>query len=156
MGSHRIGHDWCDLAAAAAGDGSGKEHSCQCKRYKKTQVWSLGEDHPLQEGTAAYSNILAWRILWTEEPVGLQSVELWRGGHNWSDLEYMHAPIFNLLFTVGWANIFPYKELYSNDFNLSLNLLTKKLSVHPRCRIQCCLWWQNGMSEKHKVLGIKF
>ena len=37
------------------------------------QVWSLGQEAPLEEGTAAYSNILAWRITWTAEPDGLQS-----------------------------------------------------------------------------------
>ena len=73
------------------------KNTCQCWRYKKTQVWSLGEEHPLQEGTAAYSSILAWPILWTEEPVQLQSVGLPIVGHNWSDLECMHAPIFNHL-----------------------------------------------------------
>ena len=83
---------WC-----LPGDGSNKEYSSQCRRYKKTQVWSLGVEHPLQEGTAAYSSILAWPILWTVETVGLESVGLQRVGHNWIDLECMHAPIFNHL-----------------------------------------------------------
>ena len=34
------------------------------------------------EEMATHSNILAWRILWTEEPGGLQSMELQRDGHN--------------------------------------------------------------------------
>ena len=40
---------------------------------------------------ATHSSILAWRILWTEEPDGLLSVESHRVRHNWSDLAYMHA-----------------------------------------------------------------
>ena len=40
---------------------------------------------------ATHSSILAWRILWTEEPGGLLSIRLRRVGHNWSDLAYMHA-----------------------------------------------------------------
>ena len=32
------------------------------------QVRSLGQEDPLEEGMAAYSSILAWRIPWTEEP----------------------------------------------------------------------------------------
>ena len=72
------------------------KNTCQCWRYKKSQVWSLGEEHPLQEGTAAYSRILLL-VNPGEEPVGLQSVGLQRVGHNWSDLECMHAPIFNHL-----------------------------------------------------------
>ena len=35
---------------------------------------------------ATHSSILAWRILWTEEPGRLSSVGSRRGGHNWSDL----------------------------------------------------------------------
>ena len=31
---------------------------------------SLGQEDPLKEGTATYSSILAWKILWTEEPGG--------------------------------------------------------------------------------------
>ena len=40
------------------------------------RVRSLGGKDPLEEGTAPHSNILAWRIPWTEEPGGLQSVGL--------------------------------------------------------------------------------
>ena len=35
---------------------------------QKTWVWSLGWENPLEEGMAAHSSILAWRIQWTEEP----------------------------------------------------------------------------------------
>ena len=34
----------------------------------------LGQKDPLEEGMAAQSSILAWRIFWTEEPDGLQSI----------------------------------------------------------------------------------
>ena len=37
----------------------------------KTQVQSLGQEDSLEEETATHSSILAWRILWTEEPGGL-------------------------------------------------------------------------------------
>ena len=50
------------------------------------QVQSLGQEDPLEEGMATHSNILAWRIPWTEEPGGLQSIGLQRVEHNWSDL----------------------------------------------------------------------
>ena len=40
----------------------------------ETRVQSLGWEDPLEEGMATHSSILAWRILWTEEPGGLQSV----------------------------------------------------------------------------------
>ena len=50
------------------------------------QVWSLGQEDPLEEGMAAHSSIPARRIPWTEEPEGLQSTGLQRVGHKWSDL----------------------------------------------------------------------
>ena len=37
----------------------------------KTQVQSLGQEDSLEEEMATHSSILAWRILWTEEPGGL-------------------------------------------------------------------------------------
>ena len=40
---------------------------------------------------ATHSSILAWRILWLEEPGGLLSIGLHRVGHDWSDLACMHA-----------------------------------------------------------------
>ena len=47
-------------------------------------VWSLGREDPLQEGMATHSTILAWRIPWTEELEGLQSMGSQRVGHNWA------------------------------------------------------------------------
>jgi len=41
---------------------------------QKTQVQSLGWKDPLEKGMATHSNILAWRIPWTEDPGGLQSM----------------------------------------------------------------------------------
>ena len=47
---------------------------------QKTWVQSLGWEAPLEEDMAPYSSIRAWRIPWTEEPGGLQSMELQRVG----------------------------------------------------------------------------
>ena len=49
---------------------------------QKTWVRSLSWDDPLEEGMAAHSSILAWRIPRTEEPGGLQSMGSQRVGHN--------------------------------------------------------------------------
>ena len=38
---------------------------------QETWVQSLGWEDPLEKRTATHSSILAWRILWTEEPGGL-------------------------------------------------------------------------------------
>ena len=41
----------------------------------------MGGEDPLEEGMATYSGILAWKIPWTEEPGGLQSIGSQRVGH---------------------------------------------------------------------------
>jgi len=41
---------------------------------RETWVRSLGQEDPLEKEMATYSSILAWRIPWTEEPGGLQSM----------------------------------------------------------------------------------
>ena len=41
---------------------------------QETQVWSLGQEDPLEKGMATLSSILAWRIPWTEKPGGLPSM----------------------------------------------------------------------------------
>ena len=48
------------------------------------EIWvqSLGREDPLEKEMAAHSSILAWRIPWTEEPDGLQSMGSQRVGHN--------------------------------------------------------------------------
>ena len=57
MGSHRVGHDWSDLAAAAARQQS-------------------------EKAMATHFNTLAWKIPWMEEPGGLQSMGSLRVGHD--------------------------------------------------------------------------
>ena len=42
---------------------------------QQTQVQSLGREDPLEKGMATQSSILAWRIPWTGEPGGLQSMK---------------------------------------------------------------------------------
>ena len=49
---------------------------------QETQVQSLDGEDVLKEGIATHSSILAWRIPWTEEPGGLQSMGLQTAGHN--------------------------------------------------------------------------
>ena len=41
---------------------------------QETWVRSLGQEDPLKKGMATHSSILAWRIPWTEDPGGLQSI----------------------------------------------------------------------------------
>ena len=48
---------------------------------KETQIQFLGQEDPLEKGMATHSSIFAWRIPWTEEPGGLQSL-----GHKLLDM----------------------------------------------------------------------
>ena len=61
---------------------------------QETQIWSLRQEGLLEKGMVTYSSILAWRILWTEEPGGLQSIVSQRvqrlERHNWNNLAHMH------------------------------------------------------------------
>ena len=48
----------------------------------ETWVQSLGWEDSLEKGMATHSSILAWKISWTEEPGGLQSMGSQRGRHD--------------------------------------------------------------------------
>ena len=67
-------------------------------------VHSLGLEDPLEEGMATCSSILAWRISWTEEPGGLQSMGFQRAGHDWSEWACRHA-LYGIL--IPWPGIKP-------------------------------------------------
>ena len=49
---------------------------------QEAQVQSLGQEGPLEKGMATHSSTLAWKMLWPEEPGGLQSRGLQRVGHD--------------------------------------------------------------------------
>ena len=50
---------------------------------QETWVWSLGQEDTLEKEMATHSSILTWKIPWTEEPGGLQSMGLQRVWHDW-------------------------------------------------------------------------
>ena len=49
---------------------------------QETQVLFLSQEDPLEKDMATHSSILAWRMLWTEEPGLLQSMESQRVRHD--------------------------------------------------------------------------
>ena len=59
---------------------------------QKTRVWSLSQEDLLEQSMVTHSSILAWRMPWTEEPVGLQSM----GSQSWTQLS-TNAFTFNTL-----------------------------------------------------------
>ena len=62
---------------------------------QETWVPSLGWEGLLEKEMATHSSILAWRIPWTEEPGGLQSMGSQRVRHNWSDWTHTHTSAYS-------------------------------------------------------------
>ena len=54
---------------------------------QETQVQSLGQEYPVEEGMETHSSIFAWKIPWTENPGRLWPIGSQRVGHDWRDLE---------------------------------------------------------------------
>ena len=90
------------------------------------RVRSLGREDPLEEGMATHFSILAWRIPWTEEPGGLQSMGSQRVAHDWSGLACMQTrtregvkkernPVFVIVRDWSYVNdcsVFTYRECF--------------------------------------------
>ena len=72
----------------------------------ETRVQSLGGEDPLEEEMATHSSILAWRIPWTEEPGGLQSM-------GWQRVRYdlVTIPASNPLKNLFLGTLYPLVEL---------------------------------------------
>ena len=76
---------------------SGKEPACQCRRCRRLKFDScVGKI--LEKGMATHSSILAWEMLWTEEPGGLQFMGSQRFGHDWAHIHVVH----NLVLSHYW------------------------------------------------------
>ena len=52
------------------------------KEYSNTLHIHRSQEDPLEEAMATHSSILAWKVPWTEEPGGLQSMGSQRVGHD--------------------------------------------------------------------------
>ena len=79
---------------------------------QKTRVWSLGWENPLEKEMATHSSILAWKILWTEEPARLQSMGSQRVEHSWVTKHIAHILLLSTLY---WG--------IQNFLNTSISLL---------------------------------
>ena len=84
--------NWFELCTCLAGFPrwcSGKESACQCRRHE-TRVQSPGQEDALEKKMATYSSILAWKISWTVEAGGPQSM----GSQSWIRLgDWAHTYI---------------------------------------------------------------
>ena len=96
------------------------------QKMQEAQLWSLGQEDPLEEEMATWSSILAWKIPWTEETCGLQSMGSQRVRHNWAHTHTHICPTstlwsFHLLKSHGWlapASVVSYlgKCRHCNEF----------------------------------------
>ena len=77
-----VRHDWATFTSLKS---SYFPHLLM-QEMQEMQVWFLGPEDPLKEGMTTHFNILAWRIPWTEESGGEQSIGSQRVGHDGSDL----------------------------------------------------------------------
>ena len=73
---------------------------CNCRRHE-TWVWSLGHQDPLEEDMATHFSILAWKIPWTEEIGGLNSMGSQRVGHDWAT-DHTSTPISYTVDPLDW------------------------------------------------------
>ena len=79
-------------------------------------VEPAGWQDSLEEGMVTHSNILAWGILWTEEPGGLQSKGSQRVGHSWSNLACIHACFTSFAKVIYvYCDILGIMEIKNND-----------------------------------------
>ena len=65
-------------------NGSLERICLQCKRYRRCEFDPWVRKIPLKEEMTTHSSILAWKILWTEEHAGLQSIGSQRVRHDWA------------------------------------------------------------------------
>ena len=87
--------DWIHISVIADGFftteplGKPKINDLDLPAMQEAWVWSLGQEDPLEKEMASHSSIPAWRLLWTEDPGGLQSIGMLR--LDWSDLAHIHS-----------------------------------------------------------------
>ena len=104
---------------------------------RETQVLSLGREDPLEEGIATHSSILVWRIRWTVEPGGLQSMGSQRVRHDWINLTCTHC-------IHGWYNSKNWCEehginiiAYSNHIYVHKLIITCSACICKNSRKKC-------------------
>ena len=92
MGLQRVGHDWATSLLLSLFINylclprwySGQESASQCSRWKRLRFNPWVQKNCLEKEMATHSSTLAWKIPWTEDPGGLQSMGLQRVGHYWA------------------------------------------------------------------------
>ena len=106
---------------------------------QETQVWSLGQEDPLEKEMATHSSILAWRIPWTEEPGRLQCMGSQRVRHDWATITHSFQRREILVF---WTDA-PSNYIYSSLFLF----LTPNLCYSPPFSIPDWIGSETGIED---------
>ena len=114
---------------------------------QETWVQSLGQEDPLEEAMATHSNILAWRIPWTEKPGGLHSMELQRVGYNWATNTFTFTSSLwykSIIMSLFLAILFYFVYLSEIFRNWGLNSVVEftqtllRMAFFPFFSYECC------------------
>ena len=127
---------------------------------RETWIQSLGQEDPLEKEMATNSSTLAWRIPWTEEPGGLQSVGSQRVGHDWATSLHFTSAFFIVQLsqlcittgkTIAWARWNFVGKVTSLFFNMLSRLVIAFLPRSKHLLIHGCnhhLQWYMGAISK--------
>ena len=128
---------------------------------QETWVWSLGWEDPLKKGMATHSSILAWRILWTEEPGGLQFIESqiylmnYIQALHWEMIHYESSfPLSLIFFLLFIVLCFLQSQLFWNVYSIDpdqtdLDLNFGSSRAHAFEKDSGC-WWMNFSQPMQK------
>ena len=122
---------------------------------QETLVWSLSQEDPLEKGVVTHSSILAWRIPWTEEPGGLQSMGLQRVRHDWVANTYTFTVYFRMFSSI--------PGLYLLDANSNPSLVIITTNVPRQCQMSpegqnhplvanCWVKWKRKRTLEFRVM----
>ena len=109
---------------------------------QETRVQSLGQENPLKKGMATHSCILAWRIPWTEEFGGLQSMRSQRVRHDWAT---KHTYIYRF-------SLWNQTILNTNVTNSTHTQITVHDSQIPTIPPEALKWIFQNMQDKSILL----
>ena len=84
-------------------------------------IQSLSREDPPEEGKAPHSSILAWRISWTEESGGLQSMGSWKVRHDWSNLALQCVCVCVCVCLAGF--VFKWRDLVTKVIGIDTSAL---------------------------------
>ena len=118
---------------------------------QETQVWSLGQEDPLEKGMAIYSSILAWEVSWTEEPSTLPCMGSKRIGHDQvtnsfaNHLGIFHNFCFWSFLLVNFISVFKHRRFLLKQY------LKRKHYLH--LQLSQCLFKKVSKADRIKIIS---